>query len=253
MMKRLLFLAAALVLTSLPVSVPAATPDAGAKPLRTITWDFTMGIGTVRRVQTSGLRSEGNNGVAGGTGSGNTSAGGASEAKGSIVVDVMGVAPEGIVVDVVENASGRGRPKVRVAITNAGGLTYDPKQSANLSEEEFVLLRMLARGFLVAEATAPGASWNVDGSANGISEVEHYAVKSKSNDEVALDYKMESSAKGANSFTATRLGSILYDAKYVVPVKLTYQEVVSQDRMGQSDRTTTSVDMKLTSDTFKKT
>jgi hypothetical protein len=55
-----------------------------------------------------------------------------------------------------------------------------------------------------------------------------------------------------NGFNATRLGSIVYDSKFVVPVKLAYQEILQQDRLGQSDRTTTSVDLKLASDTFKK-
>ena len=252
MTTRFIFLAGMmLAMTPVAPAFAATTADVPVKPLRTLTWNLTMAVGTMRRIQTSGLRSDSSSGMSGGTGSGNTGSGASAESKGTITVDVIAVAAEGLVVDIAENASGRGRPKVRVAITNAGILSFDPKEAANVSEEETVLLRTLARGFLV-ETPAPGVSWNVDDSGNGVTAVEHYSVKSKTNDEVSLDYKVESSAKGANAFSATRLGSIVYDAKYVMPLKLAYQEIVSQDRIGQSDRTTTSVDLKLASDTFKK-
>jgi len=255
MTKRLFFLAGTLALTSIAPAFAAST-DTATKPLRTITWDLTMAVGTMRRQQTSGFRDSDNRGAAdsgfGGQGSGNIGSGGSAESKGTITVDVIAVAPEGIVVDVAENASGRARPKVRVAITNAGALKYDPQLAQSVSAEETVLLPMLARNFL-GDSTSPGSKWDVDGSGNGVSSVEHYSVKSKADTQIALDYKVESSAKGMNAFSATRLGTIVYDSKYVVPVKLAYQEVVSQDRIGQSDRTTTSVDLKLASDTFKKT
>ena len=246
---RLLLLVALLAAPAAPAVAAAAAPAtaapaaAPAKTLRTITWDLLMAVGTERRIQTSGI---------GSAGSGTSSDGAGAESKGTIVVDVVAVAPEGIVVDVAENASGRARPKVRVAITNAGALTYDPRQAQNVTEEETVVLHTLARGFL-GDETSPGASWNVDGSGNGVTELEHYRVLSKADSQVSLDYKMESSAKGVNAFNLTRLGSIVYDAKYVVPVTLHYQEIVLQDRPGTSDRTTTSVDLKLASDTFKKT
>ena len=221
------------------IAAPAAAP---AKPLRTMTWDLSMAVGNEHRIQTSGIGSAGN---------GNSADSAGTDSKGTIVVDVVAVAPEGIVVDVAENVASRARPKVRVAITNAGALTYDPQQAQNVTEEETVVLHTLARGFL-GDSTTPGASWNVDGSGPGVTELEHYRVLSKTDSQVSLDYKMESSARGMNAYNLTRLGSIVYDAKYVIPLKLQYQEVLLQDRPGSRDRTTTSVDLKLATDSAKK-
>jgi hypothetical protein len=59
--------------------------------------------------------------------------------------------------------------------------------------------------------------------------------------------------RGAQGFDMTRLGSLVYDTKLVVPVGVTYQEVNHSQRLGNYDTTTVSLVLKLTRDTFKKT
>ena len=218
--------------------------DAAAKPLRTLTYDLEMTIGNVREIHIDAI---------GTAGSGVSNTGAALESKGSINVDVIAVTGDGgMVVDVSENASNRSHAKVRVAIAKGGAVVYDPKQTDNVTVEEFALLSWLSRGFYAPPADPPGTTWDTDASAQNVTGKNHYRVISVSGDTVTLDCRTEERKGGVDSFDMTRIGTLVYDMKMVVPRSATFQEINHSQRLGHYDTTNVSVTLKLANDTFAK-
>lgn len=226
---------------------PGATATPVVAPIRTLQYTMMLIVGQTRENRNSGIGT--GDSASGGS---RSIASGGFEAKGTISVDVITTMQDGgLLVDATENATGRMFPKVRVSVFNDGRLTYDPKQQSNLSEEELSLLRWLARGFYsVDRATDPGTTWNVDASNGGVRSSEHYRVVSNTDGKVNLDYKMESTASGANGYTMTRLGNVLYDTRLTVPVQVNYRGETRVDRQGGADTTTSAVALNLTADSF---
>jgi hypothetical protein len=226
-------------------SALAATSDASLKPLRTLTYSVEVTIGTIRSARVDAI---------GTAGSGVSNTGAAMESRGTVTIDVIAAtADAGLVVDVSENSPNRSRPTVRIAVSKDGELTYDPKQGENVTEEEDALVRWMARGFSSGTPDPVGTVWNLDRGRGDTKGVEHYRVTSVSGDAVTLDYKAETTLRGAQGFDMTRLGSLVYDTKLVVPVDVTYQEVTHSQRLGNYDTQTVSLHVKLARDTFKKT
>ncbi len=244
-MKRVLLASLLALACGIQPAFAASTSGAeAAKPLRTLTYDLEMTIGNVREIRVDAI---------GTSGSGITNTGAALESKGSISVDVIAVTADGgMVVDVAENASNRSHAKVRVAIAKSGSVVYDPKQSDNVTVEEFALMSWLARGFYAPPADPPGTTWDTDASAQGVTGKTHYRVVSVNGDIVTLDCKTEQRSGGANSFDMTRTGTLVYDMKMVVPRSATYQEINHSQRMGHYDTTNVSVALKLANDSFAK-
>jgi hypothetical protein len=254
------FRLAAAVLVS--ATVLSAAP-AGAAPLRTLRFTVDVRVtetratpgdalhGTRPAVQVKGRLTRG--GSSASTGSGERTVGATLKATGSIDVDVISATEDaGLVVDVAENAPERMRPKVRMVLGPDGAVFYDPKDAANLSEEEVAVVRWLARGFYADHPTDPGTAWTVDQSANGHVDVEHYRVVAHDAHNVTLDYALEEKVPGATGYAASREGSLVYDTALIVPLKATFQSEARR-QVGDAYQTTrTSVTLALTADSFKR-
>ncbi len=226
------------------LAAPLAATAQTSKPLRTLTYDLQMSVGVVRSVQRDAI------GTAGST---HGDFAGGAESKGTITVEVIAATTDGgLVADVRENAATRSRPVVRVAITAAGGLTYDPKQAHNVTDEEDTLLRWLARGFVGADDRSAGAAWNIDTSAAGTRAAEHYRVVTADGSLLHLEYKAESKSSGLGGGDMTRAGTLVYDAKLAVPESASYKDIVHRQQLGSFDTTEMSVQYKLTSDSLAK-
>jgi hypothetical protein len=226
-------------------ALAATTGNAALKPIRTLTYSIDVMIGTVRSARVDAI---------GSAGSGVSNTGAAIQSRGTVTIDVIAATADGgLVVDVAENSPNRSRPTVRIAVAKNGELTYDPKQGENVTEEEDALVRWMARGFSSAAPDPVGTAWDLDRGQGDAKGVEHYRVTSISGDAVTLDYKAETTMRGPQGFDMTRLGSLVYDTKLVVPVGVTYQEVTHSQRLGNYDTTTVSLTIKLSRDTFKKT
>jgi hypothetical protein len=231
----------ALLCGAAPLAGSAETAKAG-RPLRSLTYDLQMTVGMVRSIERDAIGTAGSThgDFAGGTGS-----------RGTITVDVLAATDDhGIVADVRENAEGRSRPPVRVAITGDGGLTYDPQQSHNVTNEEDALLRWLARDFVRQEVRAPGGFWNVDTSSGRARGAEHYRVLSADGSLLKLDYKAESKSSGLGSGDMTRTGTVVYDARMSVPTDAHYKDIIHQQQLGTYDTTEMAVQLRLVADSF---
>ncbi|HEY0380915.1 MAG TPA: hypothetical protein VGC72_01820 [Candidatus Elarobacter sp.] len=182
-----------------------------------------------------------------------TTTGAALAAKGSIGIDVVAVTDDArLMIDVEETAVKRTRPKVRVAVAPEGVVYYDPRNAANLTEEELALVRWLARGFYGDHPKEPGTAWTVDQSANGYSDLEHYRVVARDAQRVTLDYTQEQRTQDASGFAQTRGGSLVYDTALTVPVHATFQSESRRRTGGTNEMRRTSVTLTLTADSFAK-
>jgi hypothetical protein len=257
----------ATVLLAALVAAPAAAGAAGAttaaRPLRTLSFSVDVRVsellatpgegihGTRPAVVVKGRMVRGNTSPT--SGSGERTRGATLKATGSIDVDVISATDDaGLVVDVTENALERMRPKVRIVLSPDGAVFYDPRNAANLTEEEIAVVRWLARGFYGDHPTEPGTMWTVDQSANGHVDLEHYRVVAHDAHNVTLDYALEEKVPGATGYAATREGSLVYDTALIVPLKATFQSD-SRRQVGAAYETTrTSVTLALTADSFAK-
>ncbi|HEV2738477.1 MAG TPA: hypothetical protein VGU66_07860 [Candidatus Elarobacter sp.] len=248
------------VLVAAPAGAGAVT--AAARPLRTLSFSVEVSVSELLATPGEGIQGtrpavvvKGH--VAGGrsntSGSGERTRGATLKATGSIDVDVISATDDaGLIVDVAENALERMRPKVRIVLGPDGAVFYDPRNAANLTEEEIAVVRWLARGFYGDHPTEPGTVWTVDQSANGHVDLEHYRVVARDAHNVTLDYALEEKAPGATGYAATREGSLVYDIALIVPVKATFQSEARRQIGAAYETTRTSVTLALTADSFAK-
>ena len=250
-------------LLALPFAARAAGMTVPAHPLRTLSFDVAVHVSARRETPGEGIRGttpgvpvKGRvvNGRPGGaTGNGERTEAAAVTSKGSIGVDVLAATDDaGLVVDVSETAPDRTRPKVRIVLAPDGAVFYDPKNAANLTEEEITLVRWLARGFLGDRPTEPGTSWTVDQSANGHVDVERYRIVARDAGQVTLEYALEEKVGGATGYAGTRGGSLTYDTAMIVPVKATFQTEARRQVGTAYETTRTSVTLTLIADSFAK-
>lgn len=258
-------LAVAVLVWATVLSAAPAAP-AVARPLRTLRFTVDVRVTEIRATPGEALhgtrpvvlvkgRMTGG-GSSTGTGSSERTVGATLKATGSIDVDVISATDDaGLVVDVAENALERMRPTVRIVLGPDGALFYDPKNAANLSEEEIAVVRWLARGFYGDHPTDPGTAWTVDQSANGHVDIEHYRVVAHDVHDahnVTLDYALEEKVPGATGYAAWREGSLVYDTALIVPLKATFQSEARR-HVGDAYQTTrTSVTLALAADSFKR-
>ena len=261
MVRRALASAVAVLLGSAPLVTGASE---STRPLRTLT--YAVDVTVVTTLDTPGAQ------VANGgarplqivkgraatvspqiTGAGDKHSGARLATKGSITVEVIQATDDaGLVVDVAEDAVDRVRPKVRIAIASDGALFYDPSNASRLSEEEIAVAHWLGRGFYGDRPTAVGTSWVVDQSANGNTDVERYEVVARDASHITLGYALEQRTAAASGYSGTRAGSLVYDTAMVVPLRATF-DTIARRRAGESyDTLRTSVTLKLTADSFKK-
>ena len=246
-----------------PVGVDAAGTSGSSHPLRTLSFDVDVHVAARRETPGEGIRGtvpgvlvkgrvlQGRPG--GATGNGQRTEAAAVTTKGSIGVDVVAATDDaGLILDVSETANERTRPKVRIVLGPDGAVAYDPKNVANLTEEEITLVRWLARGFFADRPTEPGTTWTVDQSANGHVDVERYRVVARDAHQLTLDYLLEEKVGGATGYAGTRGGSLVYDTAMIVPLKATFQTEARRQVGAAYETTRTSVTLTLTGDSFAK-
>lgn len=236
----------AMLLASACVLDASLASAAAVTPMRTLVYDLHMEIDNARLEHNSGFDP-----TSSAVGRGHVSYPMASRVSGRVTANVIAASRDGfLVVDVAETASVRNRPTVRVTVARNGDLIFDPKQNENLTVEEIALLRWLARGFADDLPPSTGAGWDIPQAHTGTTGAEHYRVLAIDGARFKLDYKMEVRRTGAQGYDATRLGSLTYDTAYSVPTEVAYQEVAHQELRGNIDTTSTSVELRLLSDSF---
>jgi hypothetical protein len=224
--------------------VPVATRadgDASAKPLRHLRYNVSVGIHTNQRgVNFNGPVVTAND---------------LSTVTGSIEADVVGLAAnDALVFRISESADNRKEPPVKVGVLSQGQISVDPKDAANLNDEEMALLSLLGRAVVANHDLSPGYEWKVAHDGGQSSDSTTYRVLSLVGDsQVNLEIERTVKAGGAQPFDVTAHGKVLYDYKRSVPVSAQLSQRI---HMGRSDSLTTtdmSFEYHLVEDSLAKT
>jgi hypothetical protein len=222
-----------------------------------VTFQVDYSSRTEQRVQVSGLQAHDANGTpigAPGGSSTHTLTADTAAVKGTISVDVIAITGDGLVVDVAENAPGRGAPKTRIGITTKGKLVYDPAKST-LNEEEIMLLQLLNRA-LVEGHDADGASWTDDLSVRGFKDVTTYRIlsstESKPGPVLHMELERSVSSSAGHPFELTASGKLDYNEQLAIPVNVTLRgRRTSTSPTGEQQQADSQYTYKLVSDTVK--
>lgn len=225
MKAKALFWGVAFAATCFTPVATRADGDASAKPLRHLRYNVSVGIHTNQRATNfNGPVVTGND---------------MSTVSGSIEADVLGVAPENaLVFRISENADNRKEPPVKVGVLTQGRLSVDPKDSANLDDEEMALLSLLGRDVVADHDLSAGNEWKVAHDGASASDSTTYRVVSLVGDsQVNLEVDRIVKVGGAQPFDMTAHGKVLYDYKRSVPLSA---QLSQRTHVGRSDSLTTT-------------
>lgn len=241
-MKRLRATFALLALMS-PSAALAAAPAAAseAPPLRHMVFAITIGIRTLRTTQGSGIGTE--------TGTNASSTG--IEGVGTITADViMPTRDGGLILNISEDAQDRKAPVVRVAVRGTGEVLTPP--DANVTAEERILLRYLARSIVALATPTKGATWDYDSNVGGAKiHTTFRVIDARDNGSIDIDVN-EDMAGAGGTVAGTTHGRVIYDTKKVVPDKLDMSSRIRQEGVGGLVTTTITFVADLREDSFAK-
>jgi len=171
-----------------------------------------------------------------------------------LVCDVVAATGDnGLVVDITENGPERHVALTRVGIHADGELTYlAPGQPLN--EEESLLLRFLARGFIGPDVHAVGDSWSVENTGDRFKSTTKFsvtAVRAPDDEDLNIDEAFQSS--GAHGYTGVRHGRLSYDPTKLIPHQAVIQSTTrAQQSMQQYTTVVVSMTFTLKEDSFSK-
>lgn len=232
-----------LALSAQTPAAPAVTPP--PKPLRRLTYSFSVDYLTNGEGHDSGMSIGGE----GGSGSGVDSMLGGGGRRGTMYVDVNGLSPDGaLIVAVNESLEHEPRPQERFTCTVYGdGHVLCPNADGPLSDAENLLLSMLGRGFIDASVSPTNQRWRRTYQGKEVSVVTDYALKDPGNGAPVTILKHSTVKSYVRTIgDSVEDGTIVYDRALSVPD--TVNDTVYETRANGSLQTTFS--FRLISDSF---
>jgi hypothetical protein len=236
--------------TSITVASADGSPP---KPVRHLVYAFTYTNTSDLTVHDSGI----SNGDAGPGGAAPTSGiqdsfAGNSD-KGEVTVDVMRVQPDsGLVVIVSEQAreTRSAEPTTCVVYGNTN-VICDPNKKIN--SEEFVLLRLLGTNFVDPAQIDSKNHWRVENTGQQIASVTDYSIGKNDAGIMHISGTWVLKQIGAQPFTTTTDGSIVYDFGRTLPTSIVEDATTREQRqMGQYNVVRTQTSLTLTTDSAAK-
>lgn len=243
-MKRVTMMLATLALfggaSTIPMAAYAAdAPAATPAPLRHMVFNITVGIRTVSTTQGSGI----------GTDTGTNASGSGVAGSGIITANVLApTADGGLILEISEEAQERKAPPTRVAVRATGEVLTPP--NANITDEERILLRYLARGIVALRGPVKGSTWDYDSDAGGTKlHTSFRVVDARDNGMIDIDVDENSSGSGGR-MSGTSHGRVVYDTKKSVPDKVDISTRLRQEGVGGLVTTTITFTADLRDDSF---
>ncbi|HEY1655275.1 MAG TPA: hypothetical protein VGF86_09195 [Candidatus Tumulicola sp.] len=220
-------------------------PSASAKPLRHLEYAFQADYTTNGEGHGSGMDAGGEGGVSSGV---HSMLGGGGR-RGTMAVDVLGLAPDGALVVVVnEMLQEAPRPGERFTCTIYGdGHVLCPTADGPLTDAENLLLSLLGRGFIDATVSDSNKHWRRTYDGKQVSVVTDYTIANVGDGGRVTIVKHSTITSRTRSIgDSVEDGKIVYDTTLSVPdtVADTVYETY-HDRSLQS-----TFDLTLKSDTF---
>jgi hypothetical protein len=240
MLKRAFLPALAALAVLAPLGVSADTA-AGAKPLRHLRYNVNVGITMSQEFREY-------------SGPIQNAAPGSITATGSIDADVIGLAPNNILVfDVSEQTDTRKAPVVKVGVFDQGQVSFDPKDAANVTDEEQTLLTLLGRAVVANHDLAPNFEWKFTRNAPHVSDTTTFRVVSLvGDDKVNLEMDRAISTTDAQNLDISEHGKILYDFKRSVPLSAQFLQTMRTHDVNTRTKTDMSFEYRLSEDSLAK-
>jgi len=222
-------------LTAFFAFASAARPDE-AKPIRHLVYNFDITL-------SSALAQE--------TGSGTYHSSGGTGDRGQIVADIIAVQPDtGLVVRISENARETRSAEPAMCVTYGDGQLIC-ENDKKINEEEYTLLRLLGKGFVNRSEIDAKNHWTFSTNSEAMNETSDFTINSESNGVLRIGLLREQRVKGAQGFTATTHGNLLYNERLSVPVSDT-EDTVTRTQSGMSyDNLEQQITLNLATDSMQ--
>jgi len=228
----------ALVLAPL-VALAAAGSD---KPIRHLAYAFTYTETSDRTQHDSGI---------GGPASGMADSTSGSTDKGEILVDVLGAAKDtSLVVTVSERArDSRSAEPVKCAVFSNTNVICESGKKVN--DEELAVLRLLGAKFINTDLIDEKNHWNFGWTSTDLDRSVDFTVNANDNNMLKISEARVEKVKGAQGYTASLDGKIVYNLTKVVPVSVEEDTTTRQSiGMGDYDTSRTRIALTLESDSL---
>ncbi|HEY2474568.1 MAG TPA: hypothetical protein VGI19_07165 [Candidatus Cybelea sp.] len=191
-------------------------PAAAAKPIRHLEYSFQVEYQTNGEGHSSGMDAGGASGV----GSGVSSALGGGGRKGTMDVNVVGVASDGaLIITIDEMLQSEPRPRERFTCTVYGdGHVMCATADGPLSDAENLLLSLLGRGFVDPQALDSNKHWRREYDGKQVTVVTDYTMADPGSDRPVTIVKHAKITSHANTVgDSVEDGRIIYDRALSVP------------------------------------
>lgn len=226
-------------------AAPALNASAADRPvLRHLAYTFTWGVQNSTEEQTSGIGES-----VSGSGISNYKSG--TNDKGEIDVDILGAQPDsGVILRVSEKGeSNRSAPAAECVVY--GTTAYVCQNDVRVNEEEFAIVRLLGTNFYDPVKLDTHKHWNVTDNGANFSFSADYTIASQNADLLGIDETRNVTATSPSGKLTTQVtGKVAYDRGKTIPVELSEYTIErgNGQHIGDHSTTTTTVDIKLASD-----
>jgi hypothetical protein len=171
--------------------------------------------------------------------------------KGTIVVDVVAIQPDnGLIVRVSED-SRKQRDAAPANCLVYGNTDVVCEPDAKINAEEFAVIRLLGRNFADPSKVDANGHWRESRSTPAVSVVSEFAIDKSSSGVLHISTQRVTTEHGAQGFTASAVGKIVYDVYRTLPTSVTDDEITRQEEGGgQHNTTRVQTSLTLTSDSM---
>jgi len=179
--------------------------------------------------------------------------GGSNMVHGVVTADIMGFTPDNAFrVQISEQLDTHAGPKVEVDVTPEGAVRIKPDDALNISEEEQVLLRMLARNFVTVDDLQAGSLVKSQSQGHN-TDNEEYRVKSTSDTgDLSIELDQRVMVKdGPEPSDTSGHGKIEYSAKYSVPKNISIDSTTRKGGIAGGGSRTIKIEYGLVRDSFQ--
>jgi hypothetical protein len=206
------------------------------------TYDFTYSNTSDATIHDSGI---------GGPVSGYADSVGGTADKGQIVIDVLGAPPNGALIVSVSEQARYDRSAAPATCTVWGTTNVVCDGTKKVNEEEFSLLRFLGRNFIDAAQIDAKNHWSAVTTAKDLVISNDFTIDKNDGASMHIVESRIVKQAGAQAFTASTDGTIVYNEALTVPSEITEQTMTRQS-IGMGDYSTdrSQLQLKLTSDSL---
>jgi hypothetical protein len=170
--------------------------------------------------------------------------------RGQIIADVLAVQPDtGLVVRISETARNTRSADPAMCVTYGNG-QFICETSKKINEEEYTLLRLIGKNFINTAQIDAKNHWSYGTSGGDTDEKSDYTISSNKNGVLAISLSRTLKYKGAQGYTATTEGQLVYDQNMSLPVHDSEDTITRYDGVQSYTRLEAQITLSLASDSM---